>query len=71
LTLVVVPAAGLKKNTGVAATLNAVPSIPAIVLVLVPSVETPLDIAPCPKVAQRRHDRQFRRGGLNYLMSRR
>jgi hypothetical protein len=54
LTLVVVPAAGLKKNTGVAATLNAVPSIPAIVLVLVPSVETPLDIAPCPKVAQQR-----------------
>jgi len=35
----VVPAARLKKNTGVAATLNAVPSIPAIGLVLVLSVD--------------------------------
>ncbi len=34
-----VPAARLKKNTGVAATLNAVPSIPAIGLVLVLSVD--------------------------------
>jgi hypothetical protein len=48
----VVPAACLKKNTGVAATSNAVPSIPAIGLVL--SVETPLDMALCPKVAQQR-----------------
>jgi hypothetical protein len=34
--------------------LNAVPSIPAIGLVLVLSIKTPLDIAPCPKVAQQR-----------------